>query len=142
MKRLPDPLYGLIMTAVTNPQLRDSILIEVNKLTLDYYQEKAMETAVFPEDQAVAYCALGLGNEAGEVQGKIKKIIRGDYVNDPQELHKALQDISDEIGDVLWYAAALCDSLGISLDTIAKKNIRKLADRKERGVLKGSGDTR
>ena len=47
-----------------------------------------------------------------------------------------------ELGDVLWYLSALADNLDMKLSTIAKKNIEKLKDRKNRGVIKGSGDNR
>jgi NTP pyrophosphatase (non-canonical NTP hydrolase) len=50
--------------------------------------------------------------------------------------------IADEIGDVLWYMAALCKDLDISLESIANKNIVKLLDRRARNVIQGSGDNR
>jgi NTP pyrophosphatase (non-canonical NTP hydrolase) len=50
--------------------------------------------------------------------------------------------VAAELGDVLWYIAALSRDLNISLNDVAKMNIEKLADRKERGVLGGSGDNR
>ena len=102
------------------------------------YQQKAVETAIYPAPSAVVYPALGLANEAGEVLGKIKKIIRdgnSDYWSNAVI-------IGDEIGDVLWYIAALCDDLGLEMNDIAKANLNKLASRKERGVLQGSGDNR
>jgi len=46
------------------------------------------------------------------------------------------------MGDVLWYLARLSDELGISLNTIAKKNLEKLLDRKKRNVISGAGDKR
>lgn len=107
------------------------------------YQNKAFETAIYPEKGsgsklALAYAALGLGNEAGEAQGKIKKYLRGDA-----ELTKEKRlEILDEVSDVLWYAAALVEELGFDLDLAARRNIAKLLDRQERGVLKGNGDTR
>jgi NTP pyrophosphatase (non-canonical NTP hydrolase) len=52
------------------------------------------------------------------------------------------QAIGDEIGDVLWYMAALARDLGLSLDDIADRNIQKLLDRKARNVIQGSGDNR
>jgi hypothetical protein len=50
--------------------------------------------------------------------------------------------IGDEIGDTLWYMAALCRDLNLSLEEIAKRNLQKLADRKARNVIQGSGDKR
>ena len=100
---------------------------------LSQYQAQAKETAIYPEDKALEYLALGLVGEAGEVANKIKKVIRdGTSPN----------NVRDELGDVLWYLAMLSTELGYSLDTIADKNLWKLANRKERNVLGGSGDNR
>lgn len=107
------------------------------------YQEKAVTTAIYPEKGtgsklALAYVALGAGNEGGEVQGKIKKYLRGDFALDEE---KSLA-ILDEVGDTLWYLAGVAEELGYTLDEAAERNIDKLFDRKERGVLKGNGDNR
>jgi NTP pyrophosphatase (non-canonical NTP hydrolase) len=47
-----------------------------------------------------------------------------------------------EIGDQLWYLAAKCQELGITLGEAAIRNLQKLSDRSERGALQGSGDDR
>lgn len=87
---------------------------------------------------ALSYDGLGLG-EAGEVQGKIKKIIRDSGgVITPE----ATEEIKKELGDVLWYIASMCDNLEITLKDVASGNIEKLRDRNKRGVLEGSGDNR
>jgi NTP pyrophosphatase (non-canonical NTP hydrolase) len=87
---------------------------------------------------SLSYLGLGLG-ESGEVQGKIKKIIRdaGGYITE-----EARKEISKELGDILWYIAGMCTELNISMDEVAKLNIDKLKSRQERGVLNGSGDNR
>jgi len=87
---------------------------------------------------AVTYDGLGLG-EAGEVQGKIKKIIRD---NGGLITKEAKYEIAKELGDVLWYIASMSDNLGIPLEDIATMNIQKLHDRHARGTLHGSGDNR
>lgn len=48
----------------------------------------------------------------------------------------------DELGDVLWYAAALATELRADLNVIAQNNIAKLSNRFAKGTLHGSGDTR
>ncbi len=109
-------------------------------MTFDEYQQSAVATAIYPVEWSVIYPALGLGNEAGEVQGKVKKQIRDGSGEAATEEQK--KEVAKEIGDVLWYCAALARDLGWSLDTIAQNNIQKLKDRQERGMLGGSGDNR
>jgi NTP pyrophosphatase (non-canonical NTP hydrolase) len=107
---------------------------ELVETTFEGYQNRAVKTAIYPLSAQVTYPAMGLANEAGEVLGKVKKIIRdGTYVRD---------EIVDELGDVLWYAAALARDLDVSLTEVAHRNLKKLEDRAARGVLKGSGDKR
>lgn len=101
------------------------------------YQTQAVKTAIYKHD--IIYPALGLANEAGEVLGKIKKVLRDNDGDFTPEMSKA---ISDEIGDVLWYIAALSRDLGVPLEQIAQSNLDKLNSRMARGVLGGSGDNR
>ena len=114
-------------------------------ITLDEYQARCGDTANYPEagtglDDAVTYTILGLVGEAGEVADKYKKNLRGDYDNDPDFTVQKV--IAAELGDVLWYAARLATEIGLDLSEVAQGNLDKLASRKERGVIKGSGDLR
>ena len=110
-------------------------------MELNEYQKKALTTALYPEKYKIIYPAMGLGNETGEVMGKVKKWLRGDdgegAVSDERK-----EMLKGELGDVLWYLSILAHDLDLSLDDIAKANIDKLQSRKERNVLKGDGDTR
>jgi len=85
------------------------------------------------------YSVLGLTNEAGEVAGKVKKMIRdkGGEIDDEFRAQMVA-----ELGDVLWYLSDTCSSLGILLSDVAAQNIAKLKDRQERGKLQGDGDNR
>ena len=108
-------------------------------MKFDEYQYEAVKMAIYKKEYSILYPALGLGNEAGEVLGKIKKVLRDD--EGVFTIDKCIT-IADEIGDVLWYMAALCRDLGISLEDVANKNIEKLKDRQKRNVISGSGDNR
>ena len=105
------------------------------------YQKKALNTALFPDKYRIIYAAMGLGNEAGEVLGKVKKWLRGDDGDGEMSEQRKLA-LRDELGDVLWYLAVLARDLNLDLDEIAKLNIEKLKSRKERGALNGDGDKR
>jgi NTP pyrophosphatase (non-canonical NTP hydrolase) len=103
------------------------------------YQERAIKTAIYDMEDAITYPALGLGGEVGELQGKISKVMRDkSFVFGSADL----KDLSKEIGDCLWFLAALADDFGLSLDQIAEENLDKLKDRAERNVISGSGDDR
>jgi NTP pyrophosphatase (non-canonical NTP hydrolase) len=106
---------------------------------LDMYQQVAKTTAIYPREQAIIYPTLGLTGEAGEVANKVKKIIR-DGSNSKDE--KLVSEIKAEIGDCLWYIAVLADDFDIKLSDIASANLEKLATRKSKGTIHGSGDNR
>ena len=106
-----------------------------NQYAFDFYQKEAEQFALYSNDAKILYAALGLCSEAGEVAGKIKKWIRGDS-------HLVVEDIAKELGDVLWYVAALSSDLGLNLSEVAEENIAKLNGRKVRNVIRGDGDNR
>jgi NTP pyrophosphatase (non-canonical NTP hydrolase) len=87
----------------------------------------------------LAYPALGLAGEAGEVAEHAKKAIRDDAGVVTEERRRAM---AKELGDVLWYVSQLASELGLELDEIARANLEKLLSRQRRGVLSGSGDER
>ncbi len=100
-----------------------------------------MSTAIYPGkgEGNWTYPALGLAGETGEICEKLKKAIRDQGgVVDPDRL--AL--IEKELGDVLWYLAALSTELGLELQTIAEKNLEKLALRMDTDKIRGDGDNR
>ena len=104
------------------------------------YQNLALSTAIYPMMYKKVYPALGLCGEAGEVAEKIKKVIRDGVDYGYEEEFKA--ELTKELGDVLWYVAALASDLDISLNEIAENNLLKLASRKKRNKIGGSGDNR
>ena len=97
----------------------------------DDYQEDSRAIARYPigQDNMVLeflYTGLAMTNEAGEVAGEIKKMVR----NDRGELtNERRQKLICELGDVLWYGARLCDLLGVGMSEVAKENIRKLSEK-------------
>ena len=111
------------------------------KRTMEFnnYQHRCQATAMYPADRALEYLGLGLVSEAGEVAGKIKKLIR----DHNSELTPELADqISFELGDVLWYIAQLCTELKTNMGKVAIDNIQKLSHRKLSNTIKGEGDNR
>ncbi|AER26139.1 MazG-like nucleotide pyrophosphohydrolase [Mycobacterium phage Skinny] len=113
--------------------------------TFSSYQTATGTTAIYPgaadpeSIMGLSYAAMGLANEAGEVLGKVKKIIRD---NDGVITAEHRENIAKELGDTLWYLAQVATQIDYPLSLIAQENLDKLADRAERGVLQGSGDNR
>ena len=85
------------------------------------YQTAAQRTlnVDWPERDQIANVALGLAGEAGELVDQIKKTL---YHGHPPDRDK----IADELGDCLWYIAAIASKYGLKLDLIADLNISKL----------------
>jgi len=108
-------------------------------MQLNEYQQKALETATFPEDLKIIYPALGLNGEAGEVAEKIKKVLRD---NNREFSDDNRLEIAKELGDCLWYIATLAHNIDYTLEDIAQININKLSSRKKRNMISGSGDNR
>lgn len=109
-------------------------------MEFDHYQQAARETAKYPDiGRNLCYPALGLAGETGEVAERVKKLIRDDGGVLTSERREALKA---ELGDVLWYVAALCSELELNMSEVAEYNIRKLRDRHARNVISGDGDTR
>ena len=108
-------------------------------ILLNDYQHEAMKTfiATGDSDHTLARLALGIAGEAGEIAEIVKKSMRGDY----KLLHKG-PELAKELGDVMWYVACFASGLQKPLSEIATLNINKLANRKERGVIQGSGSSR
>lgn len=133
-RRLPNGLREETLLDLIKPIPRTS-----GNMTLNEYQKLANEYVAFPDSYTITYPALGLASEAGEVCDKIKKAIRDRKTLSFAELPSM---VAPEIGDVLWYCAVLCSNLGLELEEVAGGNIDKLKSRKERDVIKGSGDDR
>ena len=96
-------------------------------MTLDQYQALALRTSREGDpDELLVNWTLGLCGESGEFADIVKK----------QRFHGHKQDkeaLKNELGDVLWYVANLCETLGLSMGDVAMDNVRKLAKRYPEG---------
>lgn len=117
-------------------------------MTTKEYEEFVKQAAFFDDEIGLAYAAIGISDEGGEVAGKIKKLYRDEKYHKQDAVGQALlrqanrEPIGKELGDVLWYIVALGRQFDLSLDDIMEMNVEKITSRKERGTLKGSGDDR
>jgi NTP pyrophosphatase (non-canonical NTP hydrolase) len=92
----------------------------------DYQRDTARTAGTRPREEALAMCGLGISGEAGEVSDIIKKHLFHGHPFDIEGLKK-------ELGDVLWYVAAIADRVGISLEDVAEANLEKLRKRYPNG---------
>jgi len=87
--------------------------MENNNISLSEYQKRAMNTAIYPKrGRNILYPMLGLIGETGELVEKIKKVIRDD---NGKITAARRESIRSEMGDILWYLAAICTEAKIDL---------------------------
>lgn len=120
-------------------------------MTLKEYQIGAMSTCM--ESSAnFMYMLSGLTAEVGEINDKIAKAIRKGWIKidnnnivfQPQTgcPYDFTDELVKEISDCLWFVAGMSYVLNEPLNNVGHINLDKLASRKARGVIDGSGDNR
>lgn len=103
-------------------------------MTITEYIKRTRETAVYPEDQASSYIALGLVDEISELRDKVMpyyhqkikelKSKDGSYhsiylsYNSPSRnyTYDKKRETLDEFGDMLWYLARLIDEYDVKVE--------------------------
>lgn len=102
------------------------------------YQDKAWTFAV-PTAKNQDYILWNFVGEVGEFFGKMAKFKRD---GNPSQLAEHEAALKKELGDIVWFVAAIATMNGWDLQEIAEGNIKKLQARKEFGTIQGSGDNR
>ena len=94
------------------------------KLSLTDFQRMSARTLnyLLDYDHSLSDYGMGLAGESGEVVEVLKKAIYHKH-----ELNK--DKLAEELGDVLFYVAALATTIGYDLGAIADGNIIKLLKR-------------
>ena len=100
-------------------------------MNMNEYGNEVEQLILTKGNERLVENTLGLVGEAGEVAEKVKKVIR-----DKGNLNQA--ELVKELGDVLFYVAALANHIDSDLETVAVNNLAKLHDRKKRNKLQGS----
>lgn len=90
-------------------------------MNFDEYQKAANRT-LMGKEQVLTNCALGLTGESGEVADLVRK-----YTFQSSKLNK--QQLTKEMGDVLWYLSQIAEWADISFDQVASENISRLEKR-------------
>jgi NTP pyrophosphatase (non-canonical NTP hydrolase) len=106
-------------------------------MTNEEYQEATNKFAVYPKKVSLEYLTLAIASEAGEVAGVRSKLLRGDF----KDFSDYLSRFKKELGDVLWNASQICNTMGWTLGDVMQDNIDKLQERMATNTIKGSGES-
>lgn len=95
-------------------------------MELGEYQKAASKTSTLRlgGPQGAIAPMLGLASEAGSILNAYKK-----YLRDGIDLTANREALREELGDLLWYTAAIATSCQLDLDDIATANLRRARDR-------------
>jgi NTP pyrophosphatase (non-canonical NTP hydrolase) len=93
---------------------------------INEYQDRAQQTDQVPGAGADATVIplLGMAGEVGSLLVEYKKRLRDGPAHVQFE-----EQMAEELGDILWYAANLATKFGLKLSDIAERNLAKTADR-------------
>lgn len=113
------------------------------KLKVDVSEFENFVIATHGKRLDTPFYGVALSEEVGELNGKIKRLLRGDF-NATGSFDKAefRRQILLEAGDILNYLTGFVNHLDSSIPEVIQLNYEKLADRHNRGVVKGTGDVR
>ena len=75
---------------------------------------------------ALTHFALGLNGEVGEVTELDKKEL---YSDCHKKRNEEMEPVIGELGDVMWYLTALCQTYGITLEEVMQHNYNKIVGR-------------
>lgn len=101
---------------------------EPAKNDLDVFQEEALRSMRndLPYEAICSNMCMGLAGETGETIDIFKKHIYQGKVLD-------INDVIEEIGDILWYIANLCNVNKITMKECMESNVEKLRKRYPNG---------
>jgi len=96
---------------------------------LKNYQEfvKSVTKDFSDKEKEIMTWGLGISGEAGDVAGCIKKTYS--HGNDQKP------GIKENLGDTLWYIAAICNFYGWKMEDIFNENVDKLKKRYSSGAF-------
>ena len=108
--------YQKFVDAVTSDQSTDFVALADRLVELD---EKGANI------ERLLTAGVGINAEGGEFLEIIKKLIfQGKPWDEANKEHLFI-----ELGDLMWYVAQACMALGVSLDEVVARNVKKLEKR-------------
>lgn len=106
-------------------------------MQLNEYQrlaEDAWTGAQTGYDYPGEYHALAMCGEAGEIANVFKKHWRKEKGPGVPIHPQVREHLIGELGDIIWYLQALATKAGVTLEMVARANLRKLEARTAAGV--------
>ena len=99
----------------------------MEEMTLWKYQALARRTQNFEltNKERMLHALHGISAETGEIHAMYQKLYQGHEFD--------VDAMALEIGDLMWFITELCDALGIDLNEVCRRNIRKLEQRYPQG---------
>ncbi|MCQ3811788.1 MAG: nucleoside triphosphate pyrophosphohydrolase family protein [Acidimicrobiia bacterium] len=86
----------------------------------EYKQQSAETDQMDDQEEAVKIALFGIAGEAGSVVSEGKKWFRDAGLSQGLE-----ENVKEELGDLLWYVAALARRLNIDLNQVIQENLQK-----------------
>ena len=97
----------------------------------DAFIERVNELKPSVDLNRLLTAAIGVGAEGGEFAEIVKKItFQGKPYDDASREHMIV-----ELGDVMWYIAQACMSLGVTIDDLVIRNVQKRSARYPEGAF-------
>ena len=123
-------------------------------MQLDEYEKIINKTDI--SNKSFQFYLDGMSEESGEISGVLKRVRRGDYGAEAQELIEApdgvlkvlenfpdvKEDLLQEVGDREWYTNRALNRLGLTLGDVLQMNAIKVKRRISDGTIMGEGDKR
>lgn len=96
-------------------------------MTLDAYQRLSKRTmnGKISNEETKLHALHGLAAEVGEIHSIYQKQYQGHLID--------RNHLVEEIGDLMWFVAELCTSIGESLEDVCSANVNKLMKRYPNG---------
>ena len=97
----------------------------MTKLTFDEYQDSAAATdpSAISKNTDLSVLLLGLSGETGSLLTLYKKWLRDG------DAYQVAKRLAEEMGDILWYLAAIARRRGLSFGEVAAANLNKTRSR-------------
>ena len=116
--------------------IADALDLTLEEVAL-YGDTLGLEPVKAPNSRGLT--VLAIFKEASKMAGVVKKAIRD---NDGFVSTEARVELVQHLYREVWLLDGLCQQFTTSRHIVMVQNLNKLADRKSRGVLQGSGDNR